>query len=72
MGNHRDPRALGLLLSFLLSPVVNWLQRLWISNAIAVVMTAAFTFLILAGGLTLLGLELTSLVGEMPKHTRTS
>jgi len=62
------PLALGLLLSFLLSPIVNWLQRLRIPNVIAVVMTAALTFLILAGGFTLLGRELTSLVGELPQH----
>ncbi|SMP72463.1 Predicted PurR-regulated permease PerM [Neorhodopirellula lusitana] len=62
------PLALGLLLSFLLSPVVNRLQRLGIPNIMAVVATAALAFLMLGGLFTLLGRELTTLVGDLPKH----
>ncbi len=62
------PLALGLLLSFLLSPIVNRLQRLGIPNVAAVVATASLAFLLLAGGFTLLGRELTTLVGDLPKH----
>ncbi len=62
------PLALGLLLSFLLSPVVNRLQRWGVPNVMAVVTTAALAFVLLAGGFTLLGRELTSLVGDLPKH----
>ncbi len=62
------PLALGLLLSFLLSPIVNRLQRMGIPNVMAVVTTAVLAFLVLAGGLTLLGRELTTLVGELPQH----
>ncbi|TWU10393.1 AI-2 transport protein TqsA [Novipirellula galeiformis] len=62
------PLALGLLLSFLLSPIANRLQRLGIPNVLAVITTAAFAFILLASGFTLLGRELTTLVGELPKH----
>jgi predicted PurR-regulated permease PerM len=62
------PLALGLLLSFLLSPVVNRLQRWRVPNVLAVVVTAALAFVLLAGVFTLLGRELTSLVSDLPKH----
>ncbi len=62
------PLALGLLLSFLLSPVVNRLQRWGVPNLPAVIVTAALAFILLAGGFTLLGRELTTLVGDLPKH----
>ena len=62
------PLALGLLLSFLLSPIVNRLQRMGMPNVMAVVMTAALAFFVLAGGLTMLGRELTNLVGDLPQH----
>lgn len=62
------PLALGLLLSFLLSPIVNRLQRIGVPNVMAVVTTAALAFFLLAGLFTLLGRELTTLVGDLPKH----
>ncbi|WDQ19059.1 AI-2E family transporter [Rhodopirellula sp. P2] len=62
------PLALGLLLSFLLTPIVDRLQRWGIPNIPAVVITAAFAFVLLAGTFTLLGRELTSLVGDLPTH----
>lgn len=62
------PLALGLLLSFLLSPIVNRLQRWGVPNVMAVVATATLAFVLLAGGFTLLGRELSSLVGDLPKH----
>ena len=62
------PLALGLLLSFLLSPIVDGLERLRVPNVMAVVITALLTFLLLAGIFTLLGRELTTLVGDLPKH----
>jgi predicted PurR-regulated permease PerM len=62
------PLALGLLLSFLLSPMVNRLQRWGIPNIMAVVATATLAFVLLAGGFTLLGRELTMLVGDLPTH----
>lgn len=62
------PLALGLLLSFLLSPIVNRLQRLRVPNVAAVVTTALLAFLLLAAGFTLLGRELSSLIGDLPQH----
>lgn len=62
------PLALGLLLSFLLSPIVNWLQRSGVPNVIAVVLTATLTFVLLAGVATLIGREVSSLVGNLPEH----
>ncbi|EMI46843.1 AI-2E family transporter [Rhodopirellula sp. SWK7] len=62
------PLSLGLLLSFLLSPIVNRLQRVGVPNLAAVVATATIAFVLLAGGFTLLGRELTTLVGDLPKH----
>ncbi|MEO8271582.1 MAG: AI-2E family transporter, partial [Aureliella sp.] len=62
------PLSLGLLLSFLLSPVVNRLQRFGVSNVAAVGVTAALTFLFLAGGFTIVGREISKLVAELPQH----
>jgi predicted PurR-regulated permease PerM len=62
------PLTLGLLLSFLLSPVVNRVQRWGVPNITAVVTTAAIAFIFLATLFTLLGRELTTLVGDLPKH----
>jgi predicted PurR-regulated permease PerM len=62
------PLTLGLLLSFLLSPVVNRVQHWGVPNIMAVVTTAAVAFVLLATLFTLLGRELTTLVGDLPKH----
>ncbi|QEF99273.1 AI-2 transport protein TqsA [Stieleria maiorica] len=62
------PLALGILLSFLLSPLVNRLQRLGVPNVMAVVATALLAFAVLGGVFTLLGRELTNLVGELPQY----
>lgn len=62
------PLALGLLLSFLLSPVVNRLQRVGVPNVLAVVMTATLTFLFLASLFTLLGHEISNLVRDLPNY----
>ncbi|EMI55920.1 AI-2E family transporter [Rhodopirellula sallentina] len=62
------PLALGLLLSFLLSPLVDRLERLGVPNVTAVIATALLAFVFLAGGFTLLGRELTTLIGELPQH----
>ncbi|MFG0286710.1 MAG: AI-2E family transporter [Rhodopirellula sp. JB044] len=62
------PLALGLLLSFLLSPLVDRLERIGVPNVAAVIATALLAFVFLAGGFTLLGRELTTLIGELPQH----
>lgn len=62
------PLALGVLLSFLLSPAVNRLHRFGISNVFAVVVTATLAFVFLAVIFTMLGRELTTLVSDLPDH----
>jgi len=62
------PLTLGLLLSFLLTPIVNRLQRLGVPNVFAVVTTATLAFLLLAGGLSILGRELSGFVSELPEY----
>ncbi len=62
------PMTLALLLAFLLSPLVNRLQRWRVSNIMAVVTIAGLTFLLLAVGVTLIGRELGTLVGDLPKY----
>ncbi|TWT66436.1 AI-2E family transporter [Allorhodopirellula solitaria] len=62
------PLALGLLLSFLLSPIVIRLQRRGVPNVLAVVLTATLTFLLLAGVATLIGGEISNLISDLPTH----
>lgn len=62
------PLALGILLSFLLSPIVDRLQRQGMASWMAVLLTAVLIFVVLAGGFTLVGRELSTLVGDLPKH----
>lgn len=62
------PLAVGVLLSFLLSPIVNWIQRLGIPNIGAVVGTAGVTFVLLALGLLVLGSEVSRLVLQLPEY----
>lgn len=62
------PVALGLLLSFLLSPIVNRLQRWGVNNIAAVATTASVTFILLAGVFTMLGREVSQLASELPQH----
>lgn len=62
------PLALGLLLSFLLSPIVDRLQRFGVPNVLAVIVTAAIAFVFLAAIFTMLGSELTALVRNLPQH----
>ncbi|MDZ4847703.1 MAG: AI-2E family transporter [Pirellulaceae bacterium] len=62
------PLALALLLAFLLSPLVNRLQRCGVSNKLAVIVTALMAFALLGGGLTLVGRELTILFADLPSY----
>lgn len=62
------PLALGLLLSFLLSPIARRLNRLGLPNVTSVALTALLAFGVLAAGFTLLGRELTGLVAELPQY----
>ncbi len=62
------PFALGLLLSFLLSPLVNLLSRRGVNNALAVVVTGALAFIVFVGGLALIGREVSTFVVDLPKY----
>lgn len=62
------PLALAILLAFLLSPVVNWLQRNGTSNIFAVLATATLTFLILIVGVLFVGRQLSMLLDELPQY----
>lgn len=62
------PLALGLLLSFLLNPLVDRLERTGVPNVLAVVTTATFAFLMLAGAFTIIGRELSGFVYELPQY----
>ncbi len=62
------PLTLAVLLSFLLSPLVNRIQRLGVGNVFAVLVTAMFVFVLLASTLTFVGRELTGLVSDIPHY----
>ena len=62
------PLTLAVLLSFLLSPLVNRIQRLGVGNVVAVLGTALFVFVLLASTLTFVGRELSSLISEIPHY----
>ncbi len=62
------PLTLAILLSFLLSPLVNRTQRMGVGNVWAVLVTAIFVFVLLAGALTFVGRELSALVSELPHY----
>ncbi len=62
------PLTLAILLSFLLSPVVNRFQSWGIQNVWAVIMTALFVFVVLAGALSFVGREVSTLVSEIPHY----
>ncbi len=62
------PLALAVLLSFLLSPLVDRIQRLGVGNVIAVLGTAVIVFVLLASSLTFVGRELSALVSDIPHY----
>ncbi len=64
------PLTLGVLFAFLLSPIVNRLQRLGFSNLSAVLVTAGVVFTGLGLFLLLLWNGFTNLSGELPKYQR--
>ncbi len=64
------PLTLAILLAFLLSPIVNRIQRLGANNIVAVLITALFTFLVMAVTLILVGREITTLVQDLPQYQK--
>lgn len=64
------PLALAILLTFLLAPVVERLQRMHVNRGIAVVISVALTILILGGLLWIVFHQFTDLANELPRYRR--
>ena len=65
------PVALAILLSFVLAPVVNLLQRIRIPRAVAVVTVVALAFAAIFGLGGLMATQLTQLAGDLPRYQST-
>jgi predicted PurR-regulated permease PerM len=64
------PLTLALLLSFLLSPVCNWLERRWLGRIPAVIVTAALGFTVLGIVVWTAGVQMTHLAPKIPEYQR--
>ncbi len=64
------PLALGILFAFLLSPIVNRLQRVGLSNIAAVLLTAGVVFTCLTLFFMFLWNGVSNLTNELPKYKR--
>jgi predicted PurR-regulated permease PerM len=64
------PLALAILLTFLLAPIVERLQRLHVNRAVAVVLSVALTILILGGLLWIVFNQFTDLANQLPSYRR--
>ena len=62
------PVALSLLLTFLLAPVVDWLERMHIGKVPAVILAVVLAFSILAAMGWLITAQLTKLASDLPKY----
>jgi predicted PurR-regulated permease PerM len=62
------PLAMAVLLSFLLAPVVAWLERLRVPRIPAVVGAVALAFMVLSGFGTLIAGQLVQLAQEIPRY----
>jgi predicted PurR-regulated permease PerM len=62
------PIALAMLLTFVLSPIVERLQRWWLPRVAAVIVTVAFAFSVLGGLGWLLASQVTTLVEDLPQY----
>ena len=62
------PLAMAVLLSFMLAPVVAWLERLHVPRVPAVVAAVAMTFLVLSGLGVLIAGQLVQLAQEVPGY----
>jgi predicted PurR-regulated permease PerM len=63
------PVALALFLALILTPMVSALQRLRVPRALSVVLVLVLVAIVLGGAATMVSLQLTSLVDELPDHT---
>jgi predicted PurR-regulated permease PerM len=62
------PVALSLLLTFLLAPVVEWLERMHLGRIPAVILAVFFAFAVLAIMGWMITSQLTKLAGDFPKY----
>jgi predicted PurR-regulated permease PerM len=65
------PVALAILLSFVLAPPVNFLQRVRVPRAVAVVGTVLFAFAIIFALGSLIATQLNRLAGDLPRYQST-
>src|SRR3569833_3178772 len=65
------PVALAILLSFVLAPPVNFLQRIRVPRIIAVVGTVLFAFAIIFALGSLIATQLNRLAGDLPRYQST-
>jgi len=62
------PMTLALLLSFLLSPVCDWLERHWLGRVPAVVVTVLVGFTVLGGATWMAVVQVSDLAPRMPEY----
>jgi predicted PurR-regulated permease PerM len=62
------PLALAALLSFMLTPVAQWLERHRVNRVIAVLLTTATAFALLAGIVYVVGNQFLGLVKDLPQY----
>jgi len=62
------PITLAVLLSFLLSPVCDWLERHWLGRVPAVVVTALVGFTVLGGATWMAVVQVSDLAPRMPEY----
>lgn len=62
------PLAMAVLLSFMLAPVVNWLERLYVPRVPAVTAAVTMTFLVIFGLGVLIAGQLVQLAQEVPGY----
>jgi predicted PurR-regulated permease PerM len=62
------PIALAMLLTFVLSPVADWLERTRLPRVAAVAVTVTFAFTVIGGMVWLLASQVTALAGDLPAY----
>jgi predicted PurR-regulated permease PerM len=65
------PIALAILLSFVLAPLVGWLQRIRVPRGLAVVSVVIIAFALIFAVGSLLATQLTQLAGDLPRYQTT-
>jgi predicted PurR-regulated permease PerM/GAF domain-containing protein len=65
------PFALAILLSFILTPMVNWLRRRGVPRIAAVLMAVTLAFVVVAGLALVVGRQLVQLADNLPKYQST-